>query len=147
MRSQEDPPTGCPVPDEPVAATAWPELTRVDCIQVLEVCRGDDEPGMTITAAIAADAIHAIWTALSEQLDRYGHDRTEHAEDVLTLRAHAALVERLRPLALAEGHAIVSFSQVELRTCLLELTRYVERVDEEHYHPVNCEHVCRPSTT
>lgn len=121
--------------DEPTAPSACMQLppTPVDGIQVLEICRGDRDRPVTITAAIATDAIQAICTALSEQLDRYAQRRAEHAEDVLTLREHTALVERLWPLAVAGEHAVVSFDQAELRTCLTELARYNERVDDEHY--------------
>jgi hypothetical protein len=122
-------------PAEPTTASAsiLPQLTEIDCIQLLEVRRDDDERELTITAALAADAIQAICTALSEQLDRNAQDRAEHAEDVLTLREHTTLVERFQALAAAEGHAVAALSQAELRTCLLELTRYAERVDDEHY--------------
>jgi hypothetical protein len=90
---------------------------------------------VTITAAIASDAIRAICTALQEELARKAQHRTEHADDVLTLREHTTLAERFQALAAAEGHAVVSFSHVELRNCLLELIRYVDRVDDEHYQP------------
>lgn len=117
----------------PTAVSDWPHLTRVDCIQVLEIRGGDGEREATVTAAIAADAIQAICIALSEQLDRRAQDQTEQVEEVWALRQHTALVERFKPLAAGEGHAVVTFSQAELRTCLLELTHYVERVDDEHY--------------
>lgn len=110
-----------------------PGLTPLDCVQILEVRGGGDEPEVTITAAIAADAIGALCTALSEQLDRHAQIRSENAEDVLRLREHSVLVERFQPLAAAAGHAVVSFSRAELHTCLVELTHYVERLDDEHY--------------
>ena len=136
MHSRNDTPARTnAMPDEPTAASAAipPQLNAEECIQVLEIRGADRERPVTVTAAIASDAIQAICTALSEQLDRYAQERTEHAEDVLTLRDHAALVERLLPLAAADGHAVVSVTRSELRTFLLELARYVDRVDDEHY--------------
>jgi hypothetical protein len=124
---------GTPAEPTTAAARIQAELTQTDCIRVLEVRRDDEEQVVIITAGIASEAIQAICTALQEQLDRKAQDRTEHAEDVLTLREHSTLVERFHSLAAAEGHAVVSFTQAELRTCLLELTRYAERVDDEHY--------------
>jgi hypothetical protein len=135
MPSRDDSPARAyAAPTESVAASSWvhPPLTPADCIHVLEIHGDDRARPVTITAAIASNALEAICTALSEQLDRYAQDRAEHAEDVLTLREHTALVGRLRPLAVAGGHAVVSFAQAELRTCLLELARYVDRVDDEH---------------
>jgi hypothetical protein len=133
MRSYEDLPIAYPASGETTAISNWPQLTQVDCVQVLEIRGGDGDRDVEVTVAIAADAIQAICTALSEQLNRYAQDETEHAEDVLALREHTALVERFQPLAAGDGHAVVTFRQAELRTCLLELTRYVERVDDEHY--------------
>ncbi len=110
-----------------------PRLTEVDCIRILEVREVDGEREATITLAVAAEAIQAICTALSEELDRHAQSRNENAADVLTLRSYAALVELFQPLAAAEGHAVVSLSQADLRICLLELTRYIERFDDERY--------------
>jgi hypothetical protein len=105
-------------------------------IQILEV-RGDahDHP-VAITAAVTADASQAIFVALSEQLDRHLQRPTETVEDVLVLREQQSLVERFAPLATAGAHAIVRFTESELRACLLELTNYSERVDGEHFQPV-----------
>jgi hypothetical protein len=105
-------------------------------IQILEV-RGDepDRP-VAITAAVTADASRAIFVALSEQLDRRLQWATETVEDVLVLREQQALVERFAPLASAGAHAIVRFTESELRACLLELANYAERVDGEHFQPV-----------
>jgi hypothetical protein len=104
-------------------------------IQILEV-RGDahDHP-VAITAAVTADASQAIFVALSEQLDRHLQRPTETVEDVLVLREQQSLVERFAPLATAGAHAIVGFTESELRACLLELTNYSERVDGEHFQP------------
>jgi hypothetical protein len=44
-------------------------------------------------------------------------------------------VERFEPLASARAHAIVCVSDAELRTCLLALTDYADRVDGEHFQP------------
>ena len=52
------------------------------------------------------------------------------------LREEQSLVERFGPLATAGAHAIVRFSESELRACLLDLTDYTERVDGEHFQPV-----------
>ncbi|HEX3832762.1 MAG TPA: hypothetical protein VHW04_12370, partial [Solirubrobacteraceae bacterium] len=71
-----------------------------------------------------------------EQLDRHLRQPTESVEDVLALRERQSLVERFAPLATADAHAIVRFTESELRDCLLELTDYTERVDGEHFQPV-----------
>jgi hypothetical protein len=105
-------------------------------MQILEV-RGDgqDRP-VAITAAVTADASQSIFVALSEQLDRHLQQPTETVEDVLVLREQQSLVERFAPLASAGAHAIVQFTESELRACLLELTNYTQRVDREHFQPV-----------
>ena len=105
-------------------------------MQILEV-RGDgqDRP-VAITAAVTADASQSIFVALSEQLDRHLQQPTETVEDVLVLREQQSLVERFAPLASAGAHAIVQFTESELRACLLELTNYTQRVDQEHFQPV-----------
>jgi hypothetical protein len=132
MHSRVDPPTSAPA-EAATPALPDPQLLPEAPFRILEVRASDGERPVTITAAIAADALQAICTALSEQLHRHAHSRTENAEDILTLREHTALVERLQPLAAGQGHAVVAFTDAELRTCVLELTRYVERVDDEHY--------------
>jgi hypothetical protein len=105
-------------------------------LQILEV-RGDDrQRPVAITAAVTADASSAISVALSEQLDRHLLRPTETVEDVLVLREQQSLVERFAPLAAAGAHAIVRFTESELRACLLELTDYTQRVDGEHFQPV-----------
>jgi hypothetical protein len=106
-------------------------------VQILEVRAGDGEGPVTITAAVTADASRAIFTALSEQLDRRRRVPTSSVEDVLVLREPIALVERFEPLATAGEHAIVCFSDSDLRACLLELTTYADRVDGEHFQPVD----------
>jgi hypothetical protein len=88
-------------------------------IQILEVRAGDGDRPVTVTAAVSGDACRAILTALSEQLDRRRGEPLATVEDVMALREHTALVERFAPLAAADGHAIVAFSELELRTCLL----------------------------
>jgi hypothetical protein len=105
-------------------------------IQILEVRADEQDRSVTITAAVTADASGAIFVALSEQLDRLRRQPTESVEDVLAMREQQALVERFAPLAAARAHAIVRFTEFELRACLLDLTDYRERVDGEHFQPV-----------
>lgn len=105
-------------------------------VQILEVRAGDESRALTITAAVTADAMAAIHTALSEQLDRRRHDRAESPDDVAELRDETALVERFGELAAAGGHAVVSLAQDELQSSLMGLTRYVDRVDGEHFQPL-----------
>ena len=127
MRSEDPaPPIGSDIP----------RLMQEHPIQILEV-RGDehDRP-VAITAAVTADASREIFVALSEQLDRHLQRPTETVEDVMALREQQSLVERFAPLATAGAHAIVRFTESELRACLLELTSYAERVDGEHFQPV-----------
>jgi hypothetical protein len=104
-------------------------------LQILEVRSDGSEATVTVTAAASADASKAIFVALSEQLDRRRAAPTMSVEDVLALREHTTLAERFEPLANADAHAIVSLSDAELRTCLLELASYAERVDGEHFQP------------
>jgi hypothetical protein len=104
-------------------------------IQILEVRAGEGTQPTMITAAVTGDASREICTALSEQLDRRRQEPTTSAEDVLALRDHAALVERFEPLAASGAHAVVSFSESDVRACLFELTRYTDRVDGEHFQP------------
>jgi hypothetical protein len=91
---------------------------------------------VTITAAVTADASRAIFVALSEQLDRRRAAPTASVSDVLALREQTALVERFAPLATAGAHAVVQFTDSELRACLLDLTGYTDRVDGDHFQPV-----------
>jgi hypothetical protein len=104
-------------------------------VQLLEVRAGDHTAPPTITAAVTSDAATAIDTALSEQLDRRRQERIENPDDVAELRQEIALVERFTNLAAAGAHAVVSLSQDELHACLMGLTRYVDRVDDEHFQP------------
>jgi hypothetical protein len=116
-------------------ATSTP-LMPENPIQILEV-RADEQNGsVAITAAVTADASRAVLVALSEQLDRHRRQPTESVEDVLVLRQQQSLVERFAPLATAGAHAIVRFTESELRACLLDLTDYTERVDREEFQPV-----------
>jgi hypothetical protein len=105
-------------------------------IQILEVRADEQNRSVAITAVVTADASRAIFVALSEQLDRHRRQPTESVEDVLVLREQQSLVERFAPLATAGAHAIVRFAESELRACLLDLTDYTERVDTEHFQPV-----------
>jgi hypothetical protein len=105
-------------------------------IQILEVRADERDRSVAITAAVTAEASRAIFVALSEQLDRHLRRPTETVEDVLVLRERQSLAERFAPLATADAHAIVRFTESELRACLLELTDYTERVDGEHFQPV-----------
>lgn len=105
-------------------------------IQILEVRVAEPGGSVAITAAVTADASRAIFVALSEQFDRHRRLPTERVEDVLMLREQQSLVEQFAPLAAAGAHAIVQFTASELRACLLNLTEYAERVDGEHFQPV-----------
>ncbi|HEX4011537.1 MAG TPA: hypothetical protein VHX62_16065 [Solirubrobacteraceae bacterium] len=105
-------------------------------IQILEVRADEPDRSVAITAAVTADASRAIFVALSEQLDRHRRQPTESAEDVLALREQQSLVERFAPLATAGAHAILRLTESELRACLLDLTDYTDRVDGEHFLPV-----------
>jgi hypothetical protein len=105
-------------------------------IQILEV-RADAQNGsVAITAAVTADASQAAFIALSEQLDRRRSQPTETVEDVLALREQQTLVEQFAPLATVGAHAVMRFTEAELRACLLHLAAYAERVDGEHFQPV-----------
>ncbi len=104
-------------------------------IQILEVRPAVDGTGGSITLALSAEASAAIHTALAEQLDRRRAQRLEGAEAVLELREASELVERFKPLAAADAHAIVKFSSDELRSCLLGLTGYVDRMDVDGFQP------------
>ena len=104
-------------------------------IQILEVRADERDRSVTITAAVTADASRAIFVALSEQLDRHGYRPTDVVEDVLVLRDQQSLVEKFA-LATAGAHAIIRFTESEVRACLLDLTAYAERVDGEHFQPV-----------
>jgi hypothetical protein len=111
-------------------------LMHQNPIQILEVRADEQDRSVTITAAVTADASGAIFVALSEQLDRDRRPATESVQDVLALREQQSLVERFAPLAAAGAQAIVRFTESELRACLLDLTDYTERVDGEHFQPV-----------
>ena len=104
-----------------------------DPIQILEVRADAEQRSVMITAAVTADASRAIFIALSEQLDRRRAHPTARAGDVLGLREQTALVERFAPLATAGAHAVVQFTESDLRACLLDLTGYTDRVDGEHF--------------
>ncbi|MFZ0041955.1 MAG: hypothetical protein WAK93_11660 [Solirubrobacteraceae bacterium] len=104
--------------------------------QILEVRADERDRSVAITAAVTADASQALFIALSEQLERRSQQPLENVEDVLMLREQQTLVERFAPLASARAHAIVQFTASELRACLLDLTDYSERIDGEHFQPV-----------
>jgi hypothetical protein len=105
-------------------------------LQILEVRAAEADRSVTVTAAVTAEASQAIFVALSEQLDRRRRQPTESIDDVLALREQISLVEQFAPLATAGAHAIVRFTESDLRACLLNLTDYAERVDGEHFQPV-----------
>ena len=107
-----------------------------DPIQILEVRADAEQRSVMITAAVTADASRAIFIALSEQLDRRRAHPTASVGDVLGLREQTALVERFAPLATAGAHAVVQFTESDLRACLLDLTGYTDRVDGEHFQPL-----------
>lgn len=106
-------------------------------VQILEVRGREGERPATITAAVTADASQAIFMALSEQLDRRRREPTASVEDVLASREQIALVERFEPLASAGAHAIVQVTESDLHACLLALTDYADRVDGDHFQPVD----------
>jgi hypothetical protein len=107
-----------------------------DPIQILEVRADGPQRSVMITAAVTADASRAIFIALSEQLDRRRAHSTGSVEEVLALREQTALVERFAPLATAGAHAVVQLTESDLRACLLDLTGYRDRVDGEHFQPL-----------
>ena len=107
-----------------------------DPLQILEVRADGEQRSVMVTAAVTADASRAIFIALSEQLDRRRAHLTASAGDVLALRDQTALVERFAPLASAGAHAVVQFTESDLRACLLDLTGYTDRVDGEHFQPL-----------
>lgn len=104
-------------------------------IQVLEVRFAGREAPPSVTLSLSAESNRAILTALSEQLDRRRSRPLEEAQDVLELREATELVERFEALAAAEAHAVVSFSPDQLRSGLLELTGYADRMDIEGFQP------------
>ncbi len=104
-------------------------------IQILEVRAGEGEAPVTITFTITADASQAVFTALSEELDRRRNRPVAGVEELLALRAQVALIERFDPLAGA--HALICFSDADLRACLLGLANYENRVGGEHYQPLD----------
>lgn len=114
----------------------YPPLMEKTPIQTLEVRVDERDGSVSVTAAVTADASGAIFVALSEQLDRHRRQPTESVEAVLALRDQQSLVERFAPLATAGAHAVVRFTESELRACLLDLTDYVERVDGEYFQPL-----------
>lgn len=107
-----------------------------DPLQILEVRADEQSRSVTITAAVTADASRAIFIALSEQLDRRRAHLTASVEDVLALREQTGLADRFAPLATAGAHAVVQFTESDLRACLLDLTGYRDRVDGEHFQPL-----------
>jgi hypothetical protein len=107
-----------------------------DPVQILEVRADGEHRSVMITATVTADASRAIFIALSEQLDRRRAHLTASAGDVLALREQTALLERFAPLATAGAHAVVQFTESDLRACLLDLTGYTDRVDGQHFQPL-----------
>jgi hypothetical protein len=104
-------------------------------VQILEVRSATGELPASITLSVTSGASQAIFTAVSEQLDRRRQDPVEGADDVTELRDAASLVERFEGLARAEAHAVVTFSPPELRSCLFDLTAYTERMDADQFQP------------
>ena len=101
--------------------------------QILEIRAAEGERPVTVTAAITADGTRAVFSALSEELDRRRREPITGADDVLALREHVALVDRIELPASARSHAIVRFSAADLRACLLALTAFRDRVGGEHF--------------
>jgi hypothetical protein len=101
--------------------------------QILEVRPAGRGLEASITLAVTSQASPAILTALSEQLDRRRSQPLQEAGDVLELRQATELMERFEALAAAQAHAVVSFSPDELRSCLLELTNYADRMDTDGF--------------
>jgi hypothetical protein len=97
--------------------------------QILEVRPAGRGLEASVTLAVTSEASPAVVIALSEQLDRRRSEPLQEAGDVLELRQATELMERFEALAAAEAHAVVSFSPAELRSCLLELTSYADRMD------------------
>lgn len=106
-------------------------------IEILEVRAADGKRPVTITAAVSADATRAIFTTFSEQLDRRRQEPIASVEEVRVLREHSTFMEQFEPLAAAGAHSVVSFTEQDLRTCLLELSTYADRVDGEHFQPTD----------
>ncbi len=104
-------------------------------IQILEVRAPSGEEPVAITAAITATGSQAMYTALSEQLDRRRREATATVDDLLRLREQAVLLERFEALAVARAHAVIRLTDSELRACLLELTSYADRMDGDHFQP------------
>jgi hypothetical protein len=102
-------------------------------VQILEARPGTGEQPPTVTASVAAAASQAIFTALSEQLDRRRQEPIESAEDVLELRQATTLTDRFEALAAAGAHAVVSLSDSDLRPLLLGLIAYTDRMDGDHF--------------
>ena len=103
--------------------------------QILEVRPGGLGSDASITLSVSSQAARVILTALSEQLDRRRAEPLEGAHDVHGLRQATELVERFEALAAADAHAVVRFSGDELRSCLLELTSYADRMDVDGFQP------------
>ena len=102
-------------------------------VQILEVRPGAGEQPPTVTAGVAAAASQAIFTALSEQLDRRRQEPIESAEDVLELRQATTLADRFEALAAAGAHGVVSLPGSDVRAMLLGLIAYIDRVDGDHF--------------
>jgi hypothetical protein len=113
-----------------------PPLIQEPPMQILEVRADEQDRSVTITAAVTAGASRTVFVALSEQLDRHRRQPTDSVDEVLALRQQQSLVEQFEPLANAGAHAIMRFTESELRACLLDLSAYVERVDGEDFQPV-----------
>ncbi len=113
----------------------YPRLMHEAPVQILEVRAGERQRPVKITCAVTADASQAVFTALSEQLDRRRLEPIATVEELLALREQVALIERCAPLATGGAHALICLSHADLRACLLELSSYASRVGGEHYQP------------
>ena len=125
----------CPNPDGGTRTPNYDRYMQESPVQILEVRATGGASPVTITLAVSGEATHAMFTALSEQLDRRRREEIDTVDQVLALREQTTLVERLAPLAAADMHAVVTLIDSELRGCLLELTAYADRVDGEHFQP------------
>ena len=104
-------------------------------VQILEARPSGSGIQASVTLSVSAPASRAIFRALSEQLDRRRSEPLEGADDVQVLRRATELVERFGALVAVDAHAVVRFSPEELRSCLLELTAYADRMDTDGFQP------------
>jgi hypothetical protein len=125
----------CPNPDGGSRTPDYARCMQESPVQIFEVRAGAGDGPVTITVAVSGAASQAMFTALSEQLDRRRRTEIDTVDEVLALREQTAFVERFEPLAAADAHAVVSFTDSELRGCLFELAAYADRVNGDHFQP------------